>query len=241
MKRMKLGRKAIKTDSRTLRLADYLPAVLPTPPAIVNWTKGITSWGEMLNNSLGDCTIAALGHAIQVWTANTTSEATVSDPIILSAYEKWCGYNPEDSSTDAGGIELDVLTDFKRDGLGDHSLLAFVSARVGNVTEIKQAIELFGGIYVGMDFPNVAFNQNVWTVVADDGGSAGGHAVFIAGYNAAGPVAITWGELRQMTWAFWAKYFDEAHVLLSPDWIAQKVPAGRFDLDTLKSDLASIK
>ena len=91
-----LGRKAVKTDTRTLRLAKYLTPTLPSPPPAVDWTKGITSFGEMLNNQIGDCTIAGLGHAIQIWSANTSTEVTLSDTIIQSAYEDWCGYDPND-------------------------------------------------------------------------------------------------------------------------------------------------
>ena len=68
----RLGRKCVKTDSRTLRLAKYT-ADLPTPPASSDWTKGITQWGMMLNDTLGDCTIAGLGHALQVWTVNAST------------------------------------------------------------------------------------------------------------------------------------------------------------------------
>ena len=56
----KLGRKAIKTDSRTLALGRYLTPAVPPPPAAADWTKGIARWGMMLNDTLGDCTIAGV-------------------------------------------------------------------------------------------------------------------------------------------------------------------------------------
>lgn len=56
MANLKLGRKAVKTDSRTLKLAKYTLA-LPAAPATCDWTKGITAWGAMLNDQLGDCLI----------------------------------------------------------------------------------------------------------------------------------------------------------------------------------------
>src|ERR1035438_1443098 len=85
--KMKLGRKAIKTDTRTLAFGDYPPPALPPPPAAADWTKGITSWGLMMNDTLGDCTIAGVGHAVQVWTANTSGIVTVPDPTIESDNE----------------------------------------------------------------------------------------------------------------------------------------------------------
>ena len=44
--KMKLGRKAIKTDSRTLAFAKYLTPALPPPPPAADWTKGIAKLGH---------------------------------------------------------------------------------------------------------------------------------------------------------------------------------------------------
>ncbi|MGC9157388.1 MAG: hypothetical protein ACP5FH_00245 [Terracidiphilus sp.] len=244
---MKLGRKAIKTDSRTLRLARYLTPALPAPPPSADWTRGITAWGMMLNDQLGDCTIAGLGHAIQVWTANTTTEQTVPDSAILTAYEQWDGYVPGDPSTDQGGIELDVLNDFRQDGLDGHKLLAFADPAVADLTEIRQAINLFGGVYIGLALPLTAQTQDVWDVVPDNGsgntqaGSWGGHAVFVPSYDQNGFTCVTWGVLKKMTTAFWSSYCDEAHALLSPDWIGAKGSPEGFNLQQLEADLAVIQ
>lgn len=152
--KMKLGRKAIKTDTRTLKLANYLQAALPPPPPSADWTKGITGWGEMLNDQLGDCTIAGAGHAIQVWTANIGSIVTVPDSTIEAMYAKWDGYVPGDASTDTGGVELDVLNDWRQQGLGGHTLVAFADPAYTNMVEIRQSIALFGGVYIGLALPS---------------------------------------------------------------------------------------
>src|SRR5580704_2277153 len=125
----RLGRKAIKTDSRTLKLARYLS--LPAPPASADWSKGITEWGAMLNTEIGDCTIAACGHAVQVAGVNvgyTFEGETLPDSVIEAKYSAWDGYVPGDPSTDNGGIILDVLNDWKKSDLGGHHLLGFASA-----------------------------------------------------------------------------------------------------------------
>ena len=41
----------------------------------------------------------------------------------------------------------------------------------------------------------------------------------LVGYNATGPICVTWGALKQMTWEWWATYAEEAYALLSPDWL----------------------
>jgi hypothetical protein len=253
--KMKLGRKAIKTDSRTLMLGRYMTSALKPPPAACDWTKGITSWGMMLNgpetsepqfpNGLGDCTIAGAAHAIQVWTANNGSMVTVPDSSILNFYEQWDGYVPGEPNTDNGGVELDVLNDWQKGGFAGNPLLAFADPKASNLTEVRQAIALFGGVYIGMSLPLTAQTQQVWDVVPNGGakakpGSWGGHCVFVPKYDQKTFTCITWGGLQTMTVAFWTKYCDEAHALLSPAWIAAKGAPNGFNLAQLKADLQAI-
>ena len=242
--KMRLGRKAIKTDSRTLSLGNYLTSALPPPPAAVDWTKGITSWGMMLNDTLGCCTIAGVGHAIQVFTANTGSTVTVPDPTILSYYEQWDGYVPG-SGEGSGGIELDVLNDWQKSGFAGNSLLAFADPKITRLEEIRQSIAIFGGVYIGLNLPMTAQNQAVWDVVPNGGanakpGSWSGHCVFVPKYDDNGFTCITWGELQVMTLAFWKEYCDEAHTLLSPDWLSAKGAPSGFDQAQLEADLKAI-
>lgn len=238
----RLGLRAIKRDSRTLRLGAYLGAELPPPPPEKDWTGGVTAFGMMLNDQLGDCTIAALGHAVQTWSlASGGTEVTVPDSTIESAYSSWDGYVSGNASTDNGGIELDVLNDFRRDGLAGVSLLGYADPDPRNLLEIRQAIALLGGVYIGITLTNAQLAQSVWDVVpGDDSGIAGGHAVWVPKYEAgAYPfTCVTWGRLQPMTAAFWNSAVQEAHGLLSSDWLTtQGSPAG-FDLATLQADLA---
>jgi hypothetical protein len=244
--KMKLGRKAIKTDTRTLAFGDYLTPGLPPPPPTADWTKGIASWGMMLNDKLGDCTIAGCGHAVQVWSANAGSEITVPDPTILSYYEKWDGYKPNDPTSDQGGIELDVLKDWKTGGFAGNPLLAFADPKPANLVEIHQSIFLFGGVYIGLSLPLTAQNQDVWDVVPNGGadakpGSWGGHCVFVPKYDQNGFTCITWGQLKTMTLAFWKKYCDEAHTLLAQSWVVGKSAPSGFDQAQLLADLGKIR
>lgn len=246
MLNMKLGRKAIKTDSRTLRMALYFLPALPPPPAACDWTKGVVDWGMMLNDNLGCCTIAGVGHALQVFTLNAGKEITVPDSSIESYYEAWDGYNPNDPSTDQGGIELDVLNLWKKTGFLGHELAAFGDVVPKHTENVKQSINLFGGVYIGVSLPASAQAQvgGVWDVDhTQEGapGSWGGHCVFVCAYDPDGLTCITWGKLQRMTWAFWNEYVDEAHALISPDFIAANGldPAG-FNITQLQKDLYCI-
>jgi hypothetical protein len=245
---MRLGRKALKIDSRTLKMAKYLAAGLPPAPPSVDWTKSIAVWGMMLNDQLGCCTIAGLGHAIQTWVSNSSApnaDLNVTDAEILKGYEEFDNYNPQDPSTDRGGIELDVLTDFKKQGFAGATLSSFVSVNVKNLAEVRQAIDLFGGVYIGVELPLSAQGQATWDVVspisyANQAGSWGGHAVWVPKYDETSFTCITWGAPTPMTLAFWEAYVDEAYALLSPQWVEVNPPVGRFDLATLQADIAMI-
>lgn len=243
---MRLGRKAIKRDTRTLAFGNYLTPALPPPPPAADWSKGMTDFGMMLNDTLGDCTIAGCGHAVQVWTANTGTETTLPDSSILAAYEQWDGYDPNDPDTDQGGIELDVLNDWRKNGLAGHSLLAYADPSVASLDEIRQSIALFGGVYIGLSLPLTAQTQDVWDVVADGGvhaepGSWGGHCVYVPSYDQNGFTCITWGKMKTMTLAFWNQYCDEAHTLLGQDWLTTKGSPVGFDQAQLLSDLKALR
>ena len=243
---MKLGRKAIKTDTRPLAVSKYLAPTLPLPPPARDWTAGVTNFGMMLNDTLGDCTIAGVAHAVQVWTANTGGIVTVPDATVQSFYEQWDGYVPGNPSTDSGGIELDVLNDWRHNGFDGHGLLAFAAAKTASLVEIRQSINLFGGVYIGLALPVTAQNQDVWDVVANGGanakkGSWGGHCVFVPKYDDHSFTCITWGQLKTMTLPFWAKYCDEAYALFGQNWLtANGAPSG-FNEAQLQTDLGCIK
>ena len=243
--KMKLGRKAVKTDTRTLRLGRYLTPNLPPPPRSVDWTKGINTWGMMLNDKLGDCTIAGVAHAIQVFTANTSLMVTVPDATIESYYEQWDGYDPANPDSDNGGCELDVLRDWQKQGFAGNTLLAFADPKPTNLDEVRQSIALFGGVYIGLSLPLTAQTQDVWDVVRRGGsgavpGSWGGHCVFVPKYDETSFTCITWGQTKTMTLAFWNKYCDEAHTLLSQDWLTAKGAPSGFNQAQLQTDLQAI-
>jgi len=237
-----LGKKHAKFNPYALRMAHYVDKAY-VPPAFSDHTPyGFNAWGMMMNDTLGDCTIAACGHALQVFTEGKT---TVSDKVVESYYSKWCGYVPGKPATDNGGYELDVLNDWKAQTFAGHALLGFVQPQPQNLSHVMHSIAEFGGVYIGFQVPNSAMTQfqngQVWDVVANDGGIAGGHAVFCPAYHTQDPTynkettitAITWGQKQKMTVAFWEKYCDESHTLLAAAW----QPAG-VNLAGLRADLA---
>jgi|SRR5271166_38749 len=237
-----LGKQSAKFNPHAFRLARYVDATY-VPPAFADHTPyGFSAWGMMLNDTLGDCTIAACGHALQVFTGGKITEP---DATIESYYSKWCGYVPGNPNTDQGGVELDVLNGWKSGGFDGHVLDGFVQPQPQNLSHVMHSIAEFGGIYIGFQVPQSAMDQNaagqIWDVVPNDGGIVGGHAVFCPAYHTFDPTynrettitCITWGMKQKMTVAFWDKYCDESHTLLASAW----QPAG-VNLAGLRADLA---
>ena len=245
--KVKLGKQTAHHDSRFPMLSKYT-ASLPPAPAATSYDSKITNLGMMLNNTLGDCTCAAVGHVIQQWTAEAQKkQVIIPDPDILKLYEVVGHYNPDNPKTDRGAIEINVLNYWLANPFVGNKLSAFCALEPQNLQDIKDAVYIFGNCYIGLQMPLSAQGQTVWTLPPGGAtgkgapGSWGGHAVPIVAYDARGLTCITWGELIRMTWQFWNAYCDEAYGLLSPDWIAAgKAPSG-FDSQQLITDMGELK
>lgn len=251
----KLGRRGVKIDSRTLMAHNYMKlGKLPSLPPAVNWfAKLPANLGMMLNDQLGDCTIAGLGHAVQVWTGNLGIMFTPPDSAIETAYTVFDGYVPGDPATDQGGIELDVLNDFRQKGFAGYSLESFMGIDPKHIVNVLHSIHLFGGAYIGFNVPQFIMPADgsptplVWDVQPkQDDTNIGGHCVFCAGYYYdpfSGKLCIklvSWGQVYAMTVDFWHQYVDEAYALLSPAWIGSTGCPSGFNLAQLQSDLAMV-
>ena len=108
---MKFGRKPRGFNPRIPhRSALVAGQILPPPPPSIDYTAGMpANLGELMNDSIGDCTCAAWGHAQQVWSFNSNPPMqTLPDADIEALYEAVGGYVPGDSSTDNGCVEQDV-------------------------------------------------------------------------------------------------------------------------------------
>jgi hypothetical protein len=242
-----LGAKKSLQDPRNLRLEKYISSALPAAPASVNFSGKVKKWGMMLNDKIGDCTVAAAGHQIQQWTANAGKQKTVSDKAVLAVYEKVSGYRPGQPDTDGGADPLTVLKYWRKLGIGGHKIGAFAAVDYTNFDHIRTAVWLFGSAYLAIALPKSAQKQDVWDVPAGGArgagkrGSWGGHAVEIAGFGPQGVLVVTWGQLKWMTWDFLKAYGEEAFAVISRDFLKNgKTPNNGLDLATLKADLKAV-
>ena len=246
---LKLGRKRWVPDPRTLHFKKYAKDV-PAAPGQADFTGPVSKLGMMLNDKIGDCAVAAPGHAVQVWTANAGKEKTIPDSAILKVYEAPSvgNYNPNDPKSDQGANIIDVLKYWRKTGIGGDKLGAFLFVNPANVELFKKAVWLFGGADLGINLPISAQKQvakGLWDVPPEgttgDGapGSWGGHSVAVAGFDSEGVTIVTWGQFLKMTWAFFQAYCEESWAIVSKDFLNGKgvTPNNPPDWAALTADL----
>lgn len=211
-----------------------------------------------LNNELGDCTIAALGHMFGSWTVNAgvhTGEALFSDAEITAVYSRVGGYVPGEPSTDAGCMMSDVLADARANGMTDvrghvHKVVAY--AAFGNPADedlLGQALEVFGAVYVGFNVQQIVETEfeeeEPWTY-QPGAGYIGGHCVNLARrYPVGGSVGVleywTWARRQRATFGWQANVVDEAWAPITEDWLkANGHSVEGCDLTQLLADMADV-
>ncbi len=244
---MKLGRIRAEADPRVPHLMQiWNPPGMP-PSLSMDWYSRVKSFPMLRNDSVGDCTCAAVSHVIQQWTTYTDFEPVVMDDArTIALYSAVSGYVPGNPATDGGAICADVLRYWMVTGIdtpdgGPDMLSGFARINPIDTDSLRHAVGTFGNLYAGIALPTSAQTEDIWTATDDVPGSWGGHCVPLVGYTPTGPICVTWGALKQMTWDWWTTYSEEAYALLSPDWLRATGtdPAG-IDWARLESALAAL-
>lgn len=248
---LKLGRKPVKLDSRTLRLGAYLnDELLPVAPQALDWGSKVHVWGMMENDKLGDCTCAAVGHIILSNTSHRAELVVPPDSKIVKLYEEVTNppFNSENGENDNGAVELDVLNYLQKNKgypFGkSHRVLAYMAVNPKNIDHVKKAIFLFGSVYAGVDLPLTAQEQIIWDT--EEGpeatpGSWGGHAVPFFGYDDKHASCVTWGNTKKATWEWFQEYVVECYAVVWCDWVETgRLSPGHFNLEQLLADVKAI-
>jgi hypothetical protein len=189
------------------------------------------------NDVHGDCTIAAIGHMVQMWTANNRAQVIPGEDEILRVYQIL-------SPNDEGCVLLDVLNYWRQNPICGVKLGAFAEVDLQDLDEVKVCLDVFGGLYAGAMLPIAAQTQEVWDVVSGPDGGAGswgGHCLPYGLYTPDNTGVVTWGARKYSTWAWNRKYVDELYALISPDWLdgTGRTPEG-LDIDQLNADLSVV-
>jgi hypothetical protein len=215
------GRLADEPDRPHLKLSRILTPELPAPPASADWLSPVPAdaWGMLGNDQVGDCTVAAVAHKrIGDAFVGQGRRLDISTADCLKYYTHF-GYRPGDPSTDQGAMCQDVLAYWHRHGFRGEKNLAYARINVDDHRELKQAIALFGQVYVGVTITQAAEDQfngdEVWDVTRRSP-VLGGHCITLGAYDSHGLDAVTWGTVHRLTWRWWDVYGDEAWVVLNP-------------------------
>ncbi len=245
MAKYRFGKHPPKSDYRTLRFGTYATSKLAPPPpscdvlSRVYANVGIKDPTKLFpmdgNDSLGDCTIAAVAHAITVYRGLISKTREVMpQTAVVKLYRHLTG------GPDTGLNELDVLNHWRQKAVGGDKILAFVKIDPKNHTHIQQAIQIFGGVYLGFQVQQNCeqeFDARApWTPgpLTQDG-----HAVFAVGYDQNTITVLTWGNTQQATYAWWDECVYEAYAILPPE-AAKPGFAPGFDVAQLQADLADV-
>jgi hypothetical protein len=132
------------------------------------------------------------------------------------------------------------LTNWRAEGIGGHKITAFMETFADREIA-KEAIYLYGGLYIGLRLPLTAQDDGPW--ITGEGprykvNSWGGHCVALVGYDEEWLTCVTFGDLQKLSWEFFLKYWDEVYVVYSEDdWCPSlKSPVG-LDRTALLADV----
>lgn len=245
MSNYRFGKHPPKLDYRTLRFKNYLTPALTPPPASydvlgevyqkLNTSNPTTLFPMDGNDTLGDCTIAGVAHAMTVYHGLLGAQKIMPKQSVVSLYETLTG------GQDTGLNELDVMKYWRANKVSGDEILAFASIDPKNHTHVEQAIQLFGGVYLGFQVQQNCIQDfdahKPWTpgTLTQDG-----HAVYAVAYDQNGVTVLTWGNTQQGTWAWWDECVDEAYAIVPPE---AKNPAfcPGFNVTQLLADLNQVQ
>ena len=245
MANYRFGKHPPKVDYRTLRFKNYLTPAIAAPPATYDVlttgvypklkTKDPTKLFPMDgNDTLGDCTIAALAHAETVFHGLLGKQTILSKQSVVKLYMHLTG------GVDSGLNELDVLNYWRQNPVSGDKIINYASIDPKNHTHVQQAIQLFGGVYLGFQVQQNCVQEfdahQPWTPgpLTNDG-----HAVDAVAYDQNGVTVLTWGNTQQATWAWWDECVDEAYAILPPEAEKSGFAPG-FNFAQLQTDLAAV-
>ncbi len=244
MATFRFGKHPPKHDYRTLRLRSYLTSTLAPPPASCDVLSrvyeklGVNSPAALFpmdgNDTLGDCTIAAVAHAITVYCALVGQNHVMAPQAVVKLYLHLTG------GVDSGLNELDVLNYWRQTAVSQEKILAYTAVDPKNHVHVQQAIRLFGGVYLGFQVKancqQEFANKEPWMPGPL---TTEGHAVYAVGYDADGVTVLTWGSTQKGTWAWWDECVDEAYAILPAQAKEADFEPG-FNFNQLKADLTMV-
>lgn len=252
-------------DVERVSAEEEIPANIVNSGLAADGSEGMTvALAMYLNDNEGDCTIAGVGNTLRVQSDGGTE---VSDPDIQTGYvavtkEEGAAYDPATGANDNGCVELDVLDYSTTVGIGGVKLVGHAGVKFSSETELRAALYLCGAIYPGWQLSTDQQSQPIWGPGNAAPGSWGGHCAPIfdwwteipSGLVIGGvPISTTLGDVFNVgTWGAYKpclggpKGFtqfacDEAHVLLTEQWLARNQGSPYIDQQKLAAYLKTLQ
>lgn len=248
--KMKLGCKELTYKPSDLMFAHFRDkSPLPPLPKKFGHSDLVTGgWGMFGNDVAGDCVFAGAAHETMLFNAMAGRKVNFTTAGVLSDYAAVTGYNPGTGAND-NGTDPRAAMDYRRktgivDSIGvRHKIGAYLFLEPGNLTEIEEALYLFGAVGLCVNLPASAQDQfgrgKPWSVVANSP-IDGGHYIPVVKKDSKFYV-VTWEKEIEMTVSFLKKYCSAAIAILSPEIIGAtgKTLEG-FDMAQLQAVLAAL-
>lgn len=197
--------------------------------------------GALGNDEVGCCVRASIAHLINhVRMANHTGPIITRDEV-LASYRERTGWDPEIDATDQGEYLVDVIKEWKRDGIFHTHIIAFVELDPNDRDQIAFACSSLGGVLFGFGLPKSIQDQgDTWQTDPDSNTevdkpwSLGGHAILCTDSSPYLDTGMTWGNYQCWTDQWRCRYASQAHAVVLEE-CADKLrsPLSGLDLDGL--------
>jgi hypothetical protein len=214
----------------------FKDSVLPAaPPKCIYALK--CHYGMCDNDRLGCCVVAGHIHLSQALAHETNSQYVLPDDAATETE-----YFILTGGSDTGLAETTFLQTARQSPILGSQIDVFCSFDHTQIDHVKSVIYTFGGAFLGVTLPQSAQNQfpGTWTVVP---GSPieGGHCIVAIGYDAQFVYVVTWGKVIRCTWAWFAKYVDEAYAIIYTEEVQKnRGPIKGLDIARLRAANASL-
>ena len=176
---------------------------LPGDREVDGVRAGPTSLFRALGNTLGigDCTVVAAANVVAA--VDLRRNVTAVSPTTAQAVETWHELNADTP----GGISDATLLDawLSPWGLFGTRVAGWTSLDITSRRAIESALMATGGLYARLTISDaLPWAALVWSQVPATTAAVEGHAVALVGWTRVGWIAVSWGEVVLIPWAYWA-------------------------------------
>jgi hypothetical protein len=254
----KYGRRPPK-NAPALRFGSFLSGAAPTYPQNEDYLAKLTGWQMLGNDVAGDCNAVTWANTRRLVTATLTTEYYPTQAQVWQFYETQNpGFDPNGTSetngpgsSDDQGMDIQTGLEYLHTTGGPDGVSAVAFAKVDptNIDEVRAALAIFGGLWLGIQVLDANQKQfaegHAWTDVA---GSPidGGHAILGGGYSTADVMFITWAQETEFARSFWngvvqgSPLVEEAWVVIWPEHLGTKAFEQGVDQAQLAADYQAL-